>query len=133
MDGFLVQVSSGQMHATRVHFHVQICTLKLLPLNFHRTRTSFCHFSQTVDRFDLKLGEHVTTIIMHLPFQIRDQWMHGFREKWKMAEEFRGRFLGNRASESAETTWVGYHRSHAYPHETGFETDARLWRKCKNG
>jgi len=31
--------------------------------------------------------------------------MHGFREKWKMAEYFRGQFLGNRASESAETTW----------------------------
>ena len=50
-----------------------------------------------------------------------------------MAEDFRARFLGNRASESAETSWVGYHHSRAYPHETGFETDARLWRKCKNG
>lgn len=55
--------------------------------------------------------------------------MHGFREKWKMAEDFRDRFLRNRASESAETAWVGYHHSYAYPHETGFETDARIWRK----
>ena len=49
------------------HFHVQLCLFKLLRLHGHKTRTSFCHFSQTVDRIDLKLGEHVPTIIMHLP------------------------------------------------------------------
>jgi len=59
--------------------------------------------------------------------------MHGFREKWKMAEDFRDQFLENRASESAEIAWVGYHHSYAYPHETDFETDAWIWRKCKNG
>ena len=59
--------------------------------------------------------------------------MHGFREKWKMAEDFRARFLGNRASESVETAWVGYYHPFASPHETGFEMDARIWRKCKNG
>ena len=130
---FHVQVSSGRIQAPDNCFHVQICTSKLLLLHLPRTRTCFRDFSQTVDRFDLKLGEHVTTIIMHLPYQIRHQWMHGFREKWKMAEDFRGRFLGNRASESAETAWVGYYHPCASPHETGFETDARLWRKCKNG
>jgi len=74
----LVQVPSGRMHATNVHFHVQICTFKLLLLHLHQTRTSFCHFSQTANRIELKLGGHVPTIIMHLPKQIRDQWMHGF-------------------------------------------------------
>ena len=46
-----------------------------------------------------------------------------------MAEDFRGRFLRNRASESAETAWVGYYHLCTSPRETGFETDARLWRK----
>jgi len=59
--------------------------------------------------------------------------MHRFREKWKMVEDFRDQFLGNRASESTETTWVGYYHPYASPHETGFETDARIWRKYKNG
>ena len=71
--------------------------------------------------------------MMHLPLQNRDQWMHGFLEKWKMAEDFRDQFLGNRASESAENAWVGYYRPCASPNETSFETDARIWRKYKNG
>jgi len=32
---FLVQVSSGRIHTAGAGFHVQICTLKLLMLNFH--------------------------------------------------------------------------------------------------
>ena len=50
-----------------------------------------------------------------------------------MAEYFRDQFLENRASESTETTWVGYYHPYASPHETGFEMDAQIWRKCKNG
>ena len=46
-----------------------------------------------------------------------------------MAEDFRDQFLGNRASELAETAWVGYYQTCASPYETGFEMDARLWRK----
>jgi len=59
--------------------------------------------------------------------------MHRFREKWKMAEGDRGQFLGNRALELAEISWVGYYHLYASPHETGFEMDAWIWRKCKNG
>jgi len=59
--------------------------------------------------------------------------MHIFLEKWKMAKYFRDQFLGNRASKSAEISWVGYYHPCASPHETGLETDARIWRKCKNG
>jgi len=55
--------------------------------------------------------------------------MHIFREKWKMAEDFKDQFLGNRASELAETAWVNYYHPYASPHETGFETDGRIWRK----
>lgn len=55
--------------------------------------------------------------------------MHGFRENWKMSEDFRDQFLGNHASESAETAWVGYYHPRPSPHETGFETDGRIWRK----
>ena len=50
-----------------------------------------------------------------------------------MAEDYKGQFLKNRASELAETAWVGYYHPYASPHETSFETDARIWRKCKNG
>ena len=49
-----------------------------------------------------------------------------------MTEDFRDQFLENRASESNETAWVGYYNTCTSPHETGFETDARIWRKCKN-
>ena len=50
-----------------------------------------------------------------------------------MAEGYKDQFLGNRASESAETAWVGYYHPDASPHEIGFEMDARIWRKYKNG
>lgn len=50
-----------------------------------------------------------------------------------MAEDYKGLFLGNRASESAETAWVGYYHLYASPTETGFEMDAQIWRKYKNG
>jgi len=63
---FLVQVSSSQIHTAGADFHVQICTLKLLLLNFHRTGNCFRHCSRTIDRIDLKLFEHVPIIIMHL-------------------------------------------------------------------
>jgi len=53
--------------------------------------------------------------------------------KMEMVEDFREQFLGNHALESAEIAWVGYYHPYAYPHETGFETDAQIWRKCKNG
>ena len=46
-----------------------------------------------------------------------------------MAEDYRGQFIENRASESVETAWVGYYHPYASPHETGFETDAQIWRK----
>ncbi len=59
--------------------------------------------------------------------------MHRFREKWKIVEDYRDQFLGNHASELVETAWVGYYRPYAFPHEIGFEMDARIWRKCKNG
>jgi len=50
-----------------------------------------------------------------------------------MVEDYRDQFLENRASELAETAWVGYYHPCASPHEIGFETDAWIWRKCKNG
>jgi len=40
---------------------------KPLLLNFHRTRTCFRHCSQTVNRINLKLAEHIPILIMHLP------------------------------------------------------------------
>jgi len=55
--------------------------------------------------------------------------MHRFREKQKMAEGYRDQFLGNCASELAETAWVGYYHPYASPHETCFEMDAWIWRK----
>ena len=59
--------------------------------------------------------------------------MHESREKLKMAEGDRAQFLGNHALELAEIAWVGYYHPYATPHETSFEADARIWRKCKNG
>jgi len=50
-----------------------------------------------------------------------------------MVEHFRDQFLRNRASELAETAWVGYYHPYASRYETGLETDARIWRKYKNG
>lgn len=50
-----------------------------------------------------------------------------------MAEDFRDQFLRNHALESAESAWVGYYHPCACPHETGFKTDALIWRKHKNG
>ena len=50
-----------------------------------------------------------------------------------MAKDYRDQSLGNRAFESAETTWVGYYYTCSSPHEFFFEIDAWLWRKCKNG
>jgi len=38
-----------------------------------------------------------------------------------MAKDYRDQFLGNRASESADTAWVGYYHPYASPHEIGFE------------
>jgi len=54
-------------------------------------------------------------------------------KKFKMAEYYRGQFLANRVSKSVETTWVGYYHPYTSPHETDFEMDAWIWRKCKNG
>lgn len=59
--------------------------------------------------------------------------MDGYQEKMKMAEDYKGQFLGNHASELTETAWVGYYHPYTSPHKKGFETDARIWRKCKNG
>jgi len=50
----------------RSWLHIQIYTLKLLLLNFHRTKTCFRHCSRTIDRIDLKLAEHVPIIMMYL-------------------------------------------------------------------
>ena len=50
-----------------------------------------------------------------------------------MAKGDRGQFLGNRALELAEIALADYYHPYASPHETGFEMDARIWRKCKNG
>ena len=85
-----------------------------------------------IDQIDLKLSEHVSIVIKHLPQQNCDQRMYRYREKLKMAY-YRGQFLRNRELKSAETTWVGYYHPYASLHETGFETDAQIWRECKNG
>jgi len=54
-----------------------------------------------VEWIDLKLYDHVSIIIMHLPIKQIGQWMHQSREKVKMAEGDGGRFLENRALEFA--------------------------------
>jgi len=86
-----------------------------------------------VNQINLKLVEHVSIIIIHLPYQNCDQWMHKFQEKWKMDKYFRDQFLGNCASKLAKNAWIGYYHPYASPHEASYEMDAQIWRKCKNG
>lgn len=101
----------------------------LLMLDFCRTTTCFVHSSHTIDQIDLKLFEHVSIIIMNLPYQNCGQWMYRFQEILKMAEGDRGQFLRNCALELAEIAWAGYYHPYASPHEADFEMDAQIWRK----
>lgn len=50
-----------------------------------------------------------------------------------MVEGDIGQFLENHALELTKIAWAGYYHTYASPHEIGFEMDARIWRKCKNG
>lgn len=57
---------------------------------------------------------------MHLPIEKVSQWMHGFREKLKMAEGDIGQLLGNCALELAEIAWECCHHPYTIPHVTIF-------------
>jgi len=60
------------------------------------------HISQMVDRIDLKLGEHVSIIPMHLPIKNLGQWVHEYQEKLKMDIGDGGPFLEKCAQEFVE-------------------------------
>lgn len=84
-----------------------------------------CHFSLMNGGFyksDTKFKEFLYTIPLcynSIKKKI-GQWMHGSREKLKMAEGDGGRFLGNRALQLVKISWECYHYPYAFPHKTNF-------------